>query len=105
MDEIEKSRQEEQVGKGSFSYSTHDPLTNLPNRNLLHDRLREAIFIEQREDKPLALLFMDLDRFKEINDTLGHHRGDSLLQQIGPRLRNVLRESDKRSIDLDLVDG
>ena len=72
----------------------YDQLTNLPNRTLLHDRLRQAILTGSREAQPLALLVMDLDRFKEVNDTFGHQYGDLLLEQIGPRLRAVLRVSD-----------
>ncbi|MCL4316250.1 MAG: EAL domain-containing protein, partial [Gammaproteobacteria bacterium] len=72
----------------------HDPLTGLPNRALLYNCLQQAISIGRREDIPFALLLMDLDRFKEVNDTLGHQKGDLLLRQIGPRLRNVLRDSD-----------
>ncbi len=74
--------------------ATHDALTALPNRNLLNDRLRQAILAAQREHHSLALLVLDLDRFKEINDTLGHHHGDLLLKEVGPRLRAALRESD-----------
>jgi len=72
----------------------YDTLTDLPNRTLLQDRLRQAILSARRDKKGLALLVMDLDRFKEINNVLGHHYGDLLLQQVGPRLREVLRESD-----------
>ena len=72
----------------------HDALTELPNRLLLQDRLRQAILAAQREHHPLALLITDLDRFKEINDTLGHHYGDLVLQQVAARLRSGLRESD-----------
>src|SRR5206468_3417948 len=60
----------------------HDPLTDLPNRTLLHDRLDQAVRAAHRDKKPLALLLMDLDRFKEINDTLGHHAGDRVLQHV-----------------------
>jgi len=72
----------------------HDALTDLPNRTLLHERLQQAIREGRRNDKKLALLMMDLDRFKEINDTLGHHFGDLLLMQVSRRLLEVLRGSD-----------
>ncbi len=72
----------------------HDSLTDLPNRILLYDRLQQALREAQREKRPLALLLMDLDRFKEVNDTLGHHVGDKLLQQVASRLSASLRESD-----------
>jgi len=72
----------------------HDALTDLPNRTLFDDRLHQAITTARRERSSLALLMMDLDRFKEVNDTFGHHYGNLLLQQIGPRLRQVVRQSD-----------
>jgi diguanylate cyclase (GGDEF)-like protein len=72
----------------------HDALTGLPNRTLFRDRVDQAILTAKRGESHLAVMLMDLDRFKEINDTLGHHNGDFLLQQIGPRLRHCLRESD-----------
>ena len=72
----------------------HDSLTDLPNRVLLHDRLKQAIRAAQRDNASVALLVMDLDRFKEVNDTFGHHIGDLLLQQLGDRLGTVLRASD-----------
>jgi diguanylate cyclase len=72
----------------------YDPLTKLPNRHLLYDLLENALTSHRHESKPLALMLMDLDRFKEINNTMGHQTGDLLLQQVGPRLRAVLRESD-----------
>jgi diguanylate cyclase (GGDEF)-like protein/PAS domain S-box-containing protein len=72
----------------------YDFLTGLPNRILLHDRLEQAILAAEREGVPLALCLMDLDRFKEINDTLGHQTGDALLKQLGPRLRRALRTVD-----------
>ncbi len=72
----------------------HDALTELPNRTLLQDRLDQAIRAAQRERTPLALLFLDLDRFKDVNDTFGHHMGDRLLQQGGARLRAAIRAVD-----------
>jgi diguanylate cyclase (GGDEF)-like protein len=72
----------------------HDPLTGLPNRALLHDRAAWAIAAAQRSGRHLALLLLDLNRFKEVNDTLGHHVGDELLQQVGPRLQPWVRASD-----------
>lgn len=71
-----------------------DILTGLPNRTLLHDRLQQAIFAAKSENRPLALLVMDLDRFKEVNNTLGHPSGDTILKQIGERLGDALPESD-----------
>jgi len=79
----------------ALAYQTlHDDLTGLPNRVLLHDRLDLAILAAQANGTPLALLLMDLDHFKEINDTLGHHSGDELLRQVGVRLRAAVRASD-----------
>lgn len=72
----------------------HDSLTDLPNRTLLNDRLHQAILTAQREGRQVALLIMDLNRFKDVNDTFGHHLGDSLLKQVGPRIMAQLRESD-----------
>ncbi|MBV9281831.1 MAG: diguanylate cyclase [Chloroflexi bacterium] len=72
----------------------HDSLTGLPNRTLLRDRLEQALHRARRQGTPFALLLLDLDRFKEVNDTFGHHYGDLLLRQLGGRLRGVVRESD-----------
>jgi diguanylate cyclase (GGDEF)-like protein/PAS domain S-box-containing protein len=72
----------------------HDGLTGLPNRTLLHDRIQQAILTAQREGGRVAVLMMDLDRFKEVNDSLGHHAGDALLKELGDRLREILRASD-----------
>ena len=72
----------------------HDVLTGLPNRSLFHERASRAILSAQRTDMSVALVLLDLDRFKEVNDTLGHPNGDVLLQEIGGRLRSALRESD-----------
>jgi diguanylate cyclase len=74
--------------------SLHDALTGLPNRALLADRFEQALRSAKRYCSTPGLLLINLDRFREINDTYGHHYGDELLTQIGPRLRTVLRESD-----------
>ena len=74
--------------------ATHDPLTGLPNRTLLLDRLGQALARARRDSTPYAVLFLDLDRFKEANDTLGHDAGDQLLVAVATRLRTVLREQD-----------
>jgi diguanylate cyclase (GGDEF)-like protein len=74
--------------------SLHDALTGLPNRALLADRLDQSLRAGVRDGTTPGLLLIDLDRFKEINDTLGHHYGDQLLTQIGPRLTGVLRAVD-----------
>src|SRR5660397_82221 len=72
----------------------HDALTGLPNRTLLADRFTQALRAARRDGTTTALLLIDLDRFKEINDTFGHHCGDLLLTQVGPRLTAALREVD-----------
>jgi diguanylate cyclase (GGDEF)-like protein len=72
----------------------HDELTGLPNRALFRDRTEQAIARAHRDGRRAAVMIMDLDRFKEVNDTLGHHHGDLLLQEIGKRLRTLLREVD-----------
>ncbi len=72
----------------------HDLLTNLPNRTLFRDRLNMAMAQSKRSGKKLAILFLDMDRFKVINDSLGHFVGDELLQAVAQRLRSELREAD-----------
>jgi diguanylate cyclase (GGDEF)-like protein/PAS domain S-box-containing protein len=74
--------------------ATHDTLTGLPNRYMFNQRFAHALQNAQRYRKTMALLFLDLDRFKFINDTLGHPYGDRLLQEVAGRLRLCLRESD-----------
>ncbi|MGH2915319.1 MAG: putative bifunctional diguanylate cyclase/phosphodiesterase [Solirubrobacteraceae bacterium] len=83
----EQSRRHEQE-------SLHDPVTELPNRTLLHQQAHQAISAAERRDSSCALMLLDLDRFKEINDTLGHHQGDLLLCEIAARLRAAARTGD-----------
>jgi diguanylate cyclase (GGDEF)-like protein/PAS domain S-box-containing protein len=72
----------------------HDLVTNLPNRLLLNDRISQSISLAHRQNRPLAVIFLDLDRFKYINDSLGHATGDKLLQSVSKRLLAGLRGSD-----------
>lgn len=72
----------------------YDPLTGLPNRSLFHDRLSQAISLASRNDSSLAVLFLDLDRFKHVNDAFGHQIGDLLLQEVSRRLSSCVRATD-----------
>ena len=72
----------------------HDQLTGLANRALLEDRLAQALTRYRRSGEQVALLMLDLDRFKQVNDTLGHHAGDRLVAEVGDRLRSLVRETD-----------
>lgn len=74
--------------------ATHDTLTKLPNRSLLSDRINQAIAYAHRDKSVFALIFLDLDRFKLVNDTMGHPVGDELLKNISKRLIHCVRESD-----------
>ncbi|GAB7190738.1 hypothetical protein NUM3379_14450 [Kineococcus sp. NUM-3379] len=87
---VERRRTEEWIRHRAL----HDPLTGLANRVLLHDRLNHALAAQQRSGNRLALLLIDLDRFKEVNDTLGHDVGDRVLEVVADRLRQQFRESD-----------
>jgi len=74
--------------------ATHDPLTNLPNRTLFFDRLNYTLLTAQREQESFGLLIVDIDRFKEINDSFGHQIGDVVLQEVGRGVQEALRDSD-----------
>jgi diguanylate cyclase (GGDEF)-like protein/PAS domain S-box-containing protein len=89
-DITERKRVEQEIQ--SLAYL--DTLTGLPNRTLLQDRLREALIRAERESSLVAVLFLDLDRFKPINDTLGHSLGDLLLKSVAGRLKACVRRSD-----------
>jgi diguanylate cyclase (GGDEF)-like protein len=83
----------EQVSDNEFA-ALHDPLTELPNRLLFHDRVHQALLSARRSGSRAAVILFDVDRFKEINDSLGHHTGDLVLFEVGRRLTDTLRVSD-----------
>ena len=87
---IERDQSDQMIWK----QANYDSLTGLPNRNLLRERLGQELNKARRHRLQLALLFIDLDHFKQINDTLGHHKGDELLSQVGSRLNGCMRDSD-----------
>ncbi|HZR47238.1 MAG TPA: EAL domain-containing protein [Candidatus Manganitrophaceae bacterium] len=89
-DVTEQKRSEATIRRMAY----YDSVTDLPNRASMRDRLQQAILAASYENQSACLLFINLDRFKEINNALGHHRGDALLQQVGPRLRTVLSQDD-----------
>lgn len=90
MDITQRKQAEDEIRHLAF----YDPLTNLPNRRLLRDRLQQALQHARQHQRGGALLFLDLDNFKNLNDTLGHDKGDLLLQQVGQRLLTCVREDD-----------
>lgn len=90
----ELRQQSETLEKKAAHDATHDSLTGLPNRTLFLDRLQQATIMSKRDEAILGVLLLDMDRFKEVNDTLGHYYGDRLLKQLAIRLSNVIRESD-----------
>ncbi len=87
---IERRRTEERTQHEAL----HDPLTGLPNRNLFLDRLEHALSVAARRQTSLAVLFLDLDQFKVVNDSLGHAAGDELLAAVAPRIEQALRPGD-----------
>ena len=86
--------EEHEAGERIEQLAHYDTLTGLPNRFLFRQRAEESIELARRNEQPLALLFLDLDRFKYVNDTQGHEAGDLLLQEIAGRLRQCVRASD-----------
>jgi PleD family two-component response regulator len=92
--EAEIRRDSKRVEEELRYLANFDPLTDLPNRNLYYERLEHALQLATRSRTPLALILLDLNEFKEINDTMGHQTGDLLLKQLGPRIKAALRESD-----------
>lgn len=89
-DITQQRKDEEKINRLAF----YDPLTNLPNRRLLFDRLTQAMHTSSRTDQHGALMFLDLDYFKQLNDNLGHDVGDALLQQVATRIQQCVREDD-----------
>lgn len=91
----EKALQEaHEMGQKLHEMAMHDALTGLPNRSMYHDRLSQALLLAERQQSIVAVVMIDLNRFKDVNDSLGHHVGDSLLIELAQRLRNVFRKSD-----------
>jgi diguanylate cyclase (GGDEF)-like protein len=86
--------QRKQMEAQLMHQATHDALTNLPNRILLMDRIHQEIKNAKRNKRSLAIVFIDLDRFKDINDSLGHNIGDILLQEVTKQLKDSIREND-----------
>jgi diguanylate cyclase (GGDEF)-like protein/PAS domain S-box-containing protein len=86
----QRKAREEEITRLAY----YDPLTGLPNRRLMKDRLHQAQALSARSGREGAVMFIDLDNFKRINDTLGHDKGDQLLQQVAQRLTNCVREGD-----------
>jgi diguanylate cyclase (GGDEF)-like protein/PAS domain S-box-containing protein len=97
QDDTERKAAEEALMRQSElneHQALHDGLTGLPNRTLFRDRIEQAIALARREGGQLAVAMIDLDRFKDVNDTLGHHAGDVLLVEVGRRLQRILRSTD-----------
>ena len=94
-DSLRRSRRTTEAAlRDAERLALYDTLTGLPNRVLFRDRVEHALDLARRDHPSVALLLMDLDRFKEVNDTFGHHVGDLLLREMGPHLREELRDGD-----------
>ena len=94
LDLFEQENQRKIAADHIRHLATHDPLTGLPNRTLLLDRLTQAIHAAHRKQRCVGILFLDLDHFKTINDSLGHDIGDHLLRAVAERLRDAVRQED-----------
>lgn len=84
----------DEVAQAERYRALHDPLTSLPNRTLFYERIEQVLNLAKRENREAAIMIIDLNEFKEVNDTLGHQAGDVLLLQATQRLKGLMRESD-----------
>lgn len=91
MSDITKKKASEEI---IWRQANFDTLTSLPNRRMFHEHLRKEMKKIDRSQLPMALVFVDLDYFKEINDTLGHDKGDLLLKEVASRLLSCVRSTD-----------
>lgn len=90
-----RTQREHRQAKAHLEYlATHDTTTNIPNRALFRNYFKKFILIADREKEPISLLWIDIDRFKKVNDTVGHYRGNILLREMASRLKETLHESD-----------
>lgn len=92
--ELECTIQDLQAAKAELEKANYDPLTGLPNRVIARDRLHQGLLQAKRGNGQLAVMYLDLDKFKWVNDNLGHAAGDELLQQVAARCRECIRDSD-----------
>ena len=83
--------------KELHQYAMYDLLTGLPNRRMFEERVQEAIAVSERQNRQFALILGDLNRFKSVNDTLGHHAGDALLKEVSRRISPIMRAGDTLS--------